>query len=415
MPQLSNIYRRLILSAMTVVMSGLFTILPVVTAEAATPPQSSCQNWVRVIDISSNNSHPINFRAVQKAGIAGVYVKNSERVDYVNPYFKQDIAGAKAAGIPFGAYYFAQPHINNAISAARFFVANGGGIGQLPPALDLEVTKLKPYDTAVWALTWLQEVQRLSGRKPIIYVGYYFPASQYKILAPYDLWLPAYSNGYKPVINVCTVAQPKVPAPWVSRGWSMWQFTSVAHPSGMGRSNTDLSAAEASWFSKWTGTGILPPTPGVNKYPQPIYAFESHGIKVSQIQRILINHKLLPKGSVDGVYGPMTKAAVKKWQAIIGVKADGMWSAATETASRYYLKNHTQMPSPITTPVLKIGVVNHSAVVSAQQLLNKHGAKIGVDGQFGKQTDTAVRNFQRSHKLPVNGVITTPVWKALWK
>lgn len=412
MPLVSNIYRRVMLTLATVVASGLFTILPTAEAEAA---QSPCATWIRVIDISSNNIHPIDFKKLAgKSGVAGVYVKNSENTNYVNPYFKQDIAGAAKAGIPFGTYYFAQPGKSDPIASAQFYVKNGGAIGQLPPALDLEVTTISPLATGQWAVKFLREVERLSKRKPIIYVGSFFGASQYPALKEWDLWLPAYTAGYKPNPNACTIPRPRIPTPWLGKGWVMWQFTSAATLYGL-HGRTDLNAAEQAWFSKWTGTGVVAPQPGINRYPQPNYAIGSHGTKVVQIQRLLVNQKLLPKNAVDGVYGPKTKAAVMRWQAIIKVKVDGMWSVATDTASRYYLKHNIPKPTPISAPVLKMGVVNYTAVRSLQNLLNKHGAKIAVDGSFGKQTDKAVRAFQKAHKLPVTGVVTKPVWIALWK
>ena len=411
MPQVSNIYRRLMLAVMTVAFSGLFTILPAVEAEAA---QSKCGTWIRVVDISSNNIHPIDFKKLNKAGVAGVYIKNSENTNYVNPFFKPDVAAVTKAGIPFGTYYFAQPGKSDPIASARFYVKSGGALGQFPPALDLEVTTISPLATGKWAVSFMQEVERLSKRKPIIYVGANFGASLYPPLKQWDLWLPAYPNGYKPAPNVCALPMPRIPAPWAGKGWIMWQYTSSATPQGI-HGRVDMNATESAWFNKWTGTGVLPPTPGVNRYPQPIYAIESHGTKVVAIQRLLVNQKLLPKSGIDGVYGEQTKAAVKKWQAIIKVKVDGMWSTATDVATRYYLKHHIPKPTPISAPVLKLGVKNYSAVRSLQGLLNKHGAQIAVDGAFGPKTDKAVRAFQKSHKLPVNGVVNNPVWIALWK
>ena len=407
---LSATYRRLLLAVLTVACSGLFTVLPSAEADAA---QSPCTTWIRVIDISSNNPHPIDFTKVVKSGIAGVYIKNSEGTGYVNPYWKTDIAQMVKVGLPYGSYYFAQPGKTDPVASAKYFVQNGGALGQFPPALDLEVTKLNPAQTAQWAITWLQSVQALSGRRPILYMGAYFSAAHDARLGAWDLWLPAYANGYKPVASACSLPLPRKPLGWTNKDWSLWQFTSVANIYGIG-GHTDLSAAESAWFGKWTGTGIQPPTPGVNRYPQPIYAITSHGAKVVEIQRILIAHKLLPKGSADGVLGEQTKAAIKKWQAIIGVKADGMWSVATDKATQYYLKNHTPKPTPVSAPTLKLGTVNYTAVRSLQGLLNKHGARIAVDGQFGKGTDKAVRNFQKAHHLPVNGIVTDPVWVALW-
>jgi lysozyme len=302
-------------------------------ASALTP----CASWLNVVDFSSNNAHPIDWAKLAKANIAGVYVKNSEAADYVNPFWAQDIANAQKVGIPYGGYYFAQPGKVDPVVSAKYFVANKGYLGQLPPALDLEVTKLSPEATARWALLWLQTVQQLSGRKPIIYVGYYFPASQYPFLAPYDLWLPAYPNGYKPAGNVCLLPLPKVPNPWRTTGWQMWQFTSIAHPNGT-RSKTDLSVAVASWFAKWTGAGMQPST-NPNKPAAPLYSTGSHGTKVLEIQRLLISKGLLPKGSDDGIFGIITKRALEKWQVTIGIKGDGMWSADTQKASDFYLKN----------------------------------------------------------------------------
>ena len=36
-----------------------------------------------------------------------------------------------------------------------------------------------------------------------------------------------------------------------------------------------------------------------------------------------------------------------------------------------------------------------------------------VDGRFGPRTRAAVVTFQRTHRLTANGIVTTPVWRAL--
>ena len=61
---------------------------------------------------------------------------------------------------------------------------------------------------------------------------------------------------------------------------------------------------------------------------------------------------------------------------------------------------------------VKLGSTGNS-VKEAQCLLNKHGAKLVVDGKFGSLTDTATRNFQRSKGLVVDGVIGVKTWQAL--
>lgn len=45
-----------------------------------------------------------------------------------------------------------------------------------------------------------------------------------------------------------------------------------------------------------------------------------------------------------------------------------------------------------------------SEVEELQRLLNQNGANLNVDGIFGRGTDTAVRNYQRSNGLSVDGI-----------
>ena len=55
------------------------------------------------------------------------------------------------------------------------------------------------------------------------------------------------------------------------------------------------------------------------------------------------------------------------------------------------------------------------AVKVAQNLLNRHGASIDVDGSFGPSTEAAVRAFQTAHGLKVDGVVGPQTWGALDK
>jgi peptidoglycan hydrolase-like protein with peptidoglycan-binding domain len=53
-------------------------------------------------------------------------------------------------------------------------------------------------------------------------------------------------------------------------------------------------------------------------------------------------------------------------------------------------------------------------VEAIQYLLRQNGQDIGVDGDFGGQTDAAVRSFQRTRGLTVDGIVGLRTWQALW-
>lgn len=66
----------------------------------------------------------------------------------------------------------------------------------------------------------------------------------------------------------------------------------------------------------------------------------------------------------------------------------------------------------ITLPILKRGS-RGEAVRSLQTLLNAKGAAIGVDGSFGLATDKALREFQESRDLEIDGSCGAETWTAL--
>jgi GH25 family lysozyme M1 (1,4-beta-N-acetylmuramidase) len=199
------------------------------------------------IDVSSWN-HPngagISWTAVRDAGHSFAFIKADEGPVstggkyYVNPYFGSDWAGAGAAGLYRGAYHFARPKLplSTAVQDARHFVSITGtmrGPRDLPPVLDLEATGgLSGPNIIAWSKSWLHEVERLTGRRPIVYTGYYFwqdTLNATSELAPWRLWLPWYT----------TASQPgRVPAPWGT--WTFWQYTETGRVPGI-VSNTDIN------------------------------------------------------------------------------------------------------------------------------------------------------------------------------
>ena len=65
------------------------------------------------------------------------------------------------------------------------------------------------------------------------------------------------------------------------------------------------------------------------------------------------------------------------------------------------------------TVMLKRGM-NNMNVKTLQQLLNKHGYKLIVDGDFGMITEGTVKDFQRTKGLDADGVVGTKTWDKLY-
>ncbi|MEN3357982.1 MAG: hypothetical protein V7637_1964 [Mycobacteriales bacterium] len=113
-----------------------------------------------------------------------------------------------------------------------------------------------------------------------------------------------------------------------------------------------------------------------------------------------IQYLLNQRGSslaVDGDFGPATNSAVRSFQSSHGLAVDGVvgpntWGALIVTV---------QQGS------------NGNAVKAVQSQLTAHGIATSVDGDFGPATNSAVRSFQSSHGLAVDGVVGPNTWQAL--
>jgi peptidoglycan hydrolase-like protein with peptidoglycan-binding domain len=107
--------------------------------------------------------------------------------------------------------------------------------------------------------------------------------------------------------------------------------------------------------------------------------------------------------AVDGVFGPVTEAAVKDFQQSKGLAADGIMG-------------------PQTWPKLIVQVKKGStgdAVRGVQEVMKFHdqsdgeGPPIHVDGIFGPQTDRFVRGFQNAVDIDVDGIVGPVTWRAM--
>ena len=107
--------------------------------------------------------------------------------------------------------------------------------------------------------------------------------------------------------------------------------------------------------------------------------------------------------TIDGDFGSRTQNATKDFQASNGITADGI---VGPTTWKYLL---TLSPYPTQRQGYRGNYVR-----LLQQLLESNLAPVGnVDGIFGNQTASAVRNFQRNNNLSVDGIVGPATWNAL--
>ena len=161
-----------------------------------------------------------------------VIVNASEGAKYVDPCFYNFIEQAKLLGKCIGFYHYARPDKNDPKSEAKNFYDTAieyfhDGI----PILDWEsVGKEK----VAWAKEWLDEIQRLTGVKPMIYMSESVVNSNNwsdVANADYGLWVARYRD-HNPDYNHDMSNAGKKPVVKWWKFYAMWQWTSTGRLDG---------------------------------------------------------------------------------------------------------------------------------------------------------------------------------------
>lgn len=102
-------------------------------------------------------------------------------------------------------------------------------------------------------------------------------------------------------------------------------------------------------------------------------------LSVKQRQLNLRTHCGYYMGSIDGIEGQGTKNAYKNFQRDNGLVADGIYGSATDNKLIEVIKN-------------------------LQNLLNRYGYGLAVDGLVGNSTINALKDYQGKNGLSVDGI-----------
>lgn len=194
------------------------------------PGVASAQSYpVHGIDVSKWQA-TIDWAAVRAAGTRFAFIKATEGGDHEDERFRQNWAGAKAAGIPVGAYHFVF-WCRPAHEQAQWFVQHiPRDPDALPPVLDLEwnghsrtCPQKVPRAVALEkARVMLRELEAHTGKVPIIYTDITFHKEVLEGEREFDrypFWLRS------------VAARPE--ERYVGRNWAFWQYTTTGRIPGI--------------------------------------------------------------------------------------------------------------------------------------------------------------------------------------
>jgi peptidoglycan hydrolase-like protein with peptidoglycan-binding domain len=103
-------------------------------------------------------------------------------------------------------------------------------------------------------------------------------------------------------------------------------------------------------------------------------------------------------------FGKGTAKDVRRFQRSVGLRRSGVLNRRTWTALNARGSG---------TPLLKVGHGGEGVRRLQRSLNAATGARIPVDGVFGRQEMDAVRQYQRRARLGRSGVVTDRTWRAL--
>ena len=173
----------------------------------------------------------------------------------------------------------------------------------------------------------------------------------------------------------------------------------------------------------------------LESYPGEVLKLGKEGADVETIQiqlnRISDNYPAIPKiYPVNGIYDENTEKAVKSFQKIFNLTADGIIGRATwyKISSIYVAikslaeleSEGEELPSSVTYPgILKKGSTGE-AVKQLQYFLSAISAyyedisSLKIDGIFGTNTENTVKDFQNAFNLEVDGIVGKKTWNKIY-
>lgn len=177
----------------------------------------------------------INYVTMVASGIKGTILKAGQGLG-VDPYFRENYAKAKAAGLKRGTYWYYDSRVHPLEQAKIWAGLVKDDPGELPHFADYEENYGGVYEGIGWFKVFLEEFKRLTGFDAKfygIYTGYHYwlaHGSTDSYFGQYWLWLAWYGA----VQNVI------IPRPWTQARLLLWQYTASGDGQGAGVSSLEV-------------------------------------------------------------------------------------------------------------------------------------------------------------------------------
>lgn len=228
----------------------------------ATEIKSSGKSFLNGVDIASYQS---GINPARLTTTDFVIVKFTQGTRYLNPHADRQYSEAKAAGKLLGAYHYAEG--KDAKAEAQYFVnCLGSRVGECILALDWEGKQNTAFGTGkdvTWCKTFLDEVFRLTGVRPLIYMSKSV-CRRYNwssVTQNYPLWCAQYGSNAKTDYQF---------SPWTdNNGFGAWDKDTIRQYSSHGRItgyndeiDIDLAYMSAEQWRAMAGGKVQPTTQG---------------------------------------------------------------------------------------------------------------------------------------------------------
>lgn len=211
--------KRVLGFVLTGLLSAMMFMMPISALDAVSEEQYDG------VDLSVYQGE-VNFETLRQSGVEAIYIRAGYGSAGVDHYFQRNAALAKAENFHFGFYLYvtAKTEAEAREQAAFFADLIQGKEYDCRPAMDFEnFSGLSREQVNSIGLAFLQELERLTGVKPMLYTDAYAANEIWQeSLSAYPLWVAEYGP-----------ASPEVTS-GIWNGWTGFQYSDRGRVQGIG-------------------------------------------------------------------------------------------------------------------------------------------------------------------------------------